>query len=51
MLAKCRVLSVKPGNKHAANAFSFAFNKREKTRYARNILGAGPSCGKKRRNV
>lgn len=51
MLTKCRVLSVKPGNKHAANAFSFVFNKREKRRYARNILGEVPSCGKNRRNL
>ena len=43
MLAKCRVLSVQPGNKCAANGVK---TKEKKTKYAGNILGAGPPCGK-----
>lgn len=42
-MPKCRVLSVQPDNKCAANGLK---TEEKKTKYAWNIPGAEPPCGK-----
>jgi len=48
MLAKCRVLSVQPGNKCAANGLK---TKEKNTKYAWIILGAGTRVGKQKKYI